>query len=64
MDWAASPAVTDGFDTLVAGGKAHLTGEAIVIRHRSLFPPDVVSSAERKLMARGIDTRSLSGLND
>jgi hypothetical protein len=46
--------ISDGFDRLVAGGKAALTSEAIVMRHEDSFSVDVVNAARKKLMDKGI----------
>jgi len=39
-DWALDPKVTEGFRILLAAGRADLTGEAIVIRHKDRFPAE------------------------
>lgn len=59
-DWALSPNVTDGFNTLVAGGKASLTGEAIVLRHAANFDPDSVKRARSKLLEYGVDLEKIN----
>lgn len=55
VDWALDPKVTDGFEILVGNGRADLTGEAIVLRHRDLFTEDVIMAAERKLREHGVE---------
>jgi hypothetical protein len=59
IDWAVSPAVTQGFAMLVKGGHPELTGEAIVVRHKSEFGDDVVASAREKLKIHGVDPDQL-----
>ena len=54
IDWASDPGVTKGFELLVAGGHAELTGEAIVVRHADRFPADVVTRAMEKLQRHGV----------
>jgi len=60
IDWALDQHVTQGFELLVEGGYARLTGEAIVIRHADRFPTAAVESAKYKLSQRGIDIASIS----
>jgi hypothetical protein len=60
IDWATAPGVTDGFQTLVTGGKADLTGEAIVVRHAEKFDIKVVNFAKKKLIEHGIDLATFS----
>ncbi len=53
-DWAYGKQ-TEGFDMLLERGMPELTGEAVVLRHASQFPPEVVSAAEQRLLAVGFD---------
>lgn len=64
VDWAVSPNVTDGFKTLVEGGKADLTGEAIVVRHNKEFASAVVETARAKLQKNGVDPASIAGMKE
>lgn len=59
LDWALDPSTTQGFAILVDGGHPELTGEAIVIRHASKFPPEAVRAARNKLANHGIDLSSI-----
>ena len=36
-----------------------LTGEAIVLRHASEFPPNVIEAAKRRLTKAGVDIAAL-----
>lgn len=54
-DWALDPGFTDGFRVLVSNGRADMTGEAIVVRHASKFPPEAVASAQLKLDSVGTE---------
>lgn len=46
---------TQGFQLLVDAGLPEFTGEYIVMRHRSRFPPDVVGKASARLRKHDID---------
>ena len=59
IDWSVSSGTTDGFKTLVAGGKAELTGEAIVIRHADEFEESVVTAAKDKLIKNGVEVSDI-----
>lgn len=54
IDWATDPKVTQGFTILVGAGRADLTGEAIVVRHRDKFPAHAVLAAQQKLREYGV----------
>ena len=41
--------VPSGFTTLFMKGKTELTIEAIVLKHKELFPNDIIKACEQKL---------------
>lgn len=47
-DWARGKP-TEGFGMALARGVPELTGEAIILRHASRFPAEVVEAAKRRL---------------
>lgn len=53
--------LSDGFDKLVANGRADLTAEAIVMRHEDSFSVDAVNAARKKLMDKGVATADVAG---
>lgn len=55
-DWALGKGETTGFQVLLDYGMVDLTGEAIVLRHRAQFEPEVVDAARARLEEHGIDT--------
>lgn len=61
-DLAAAATVSDGFLTLVNGGRPDLTAEAIVLRHVAAFEPAVRDAARAKLDAAGVDIDSAIAL--
>jgi hypothetical protein len=54
-DWATSSNETDGFRMLLERELPELTGEAIVLRHATEFPPNVVEAAKRRLCNAGVN---------
>ena len=46
-------------ERFVAGGKAELTGEAIVIRHADEFEESVVTAAKDKLIKNGVEVSDI-----
>lgn len=58
-DFALSKAPTQGFEMLIDRGMPELTGEAVVLRHRKLFEPEVVAAARFRLEAAGVDVERL-----
>ena len=58
-DWALSSNKTDGFEMLLARGMPELTGEAIVLRHPTVFDDATRDSATEKLVAAGVDIGNL-----
>jgi hypothetical protein len=58
-DFAMHPTTTEGYEMLISRGLSHLTGEAVVLRHATEFTPEIISAAERRLQASGIDTADL-----
>ena len=55
VDWAMDPKISQGFSLLVDGGRAELTGEAIVARHSDKFPEEAVRAASEKLARHGVE---------
>lgn len=58
-DWAVSSTKTDGFDMLIVRGMPELTGEAIVLRHPSVFDEKTRHSARAKLIDAGVSVDDL-----
>jgi hypothetical protein len=58
-DWALSKQTTNGFDMLLDRAMPELTGEAIVLRHSSLFAADIVAAASRRLEESGVEISKL-----
>ena len=46
--------LSDGFEKLVEHGRSDLTGEAIVLQHEDEFSVDVVNTARKKLLDKGV----------
>jgi hypothetical protein len=65
VDFAISTKPTEGFSMPIERGLPELTGEALVLKHSSLFELGVVAAAESRLQGVGVDTSgaSFSGLN-
>jgi hypothetical protein len=59
IDFATAATPTDGFDTLIERHRPDLTGEALVLRHASLFEPAVVAAASARLESVGVDLLAL-----
>jgi hypothetical protein len=53
-DWALAKTETQGFKLLVEKGKAHLTAEAIVLKHNDMFSNEIVLAAKTRLEAHGV----------
>jgi hypothetical protein len=53
-DWATSANETQGFQMLVENGLAELTGEALVLKHRSRFSERTVEAVRKRLQQNGI----------
>ena len=58
IDWALGKNETEGFAMLLERGLPELAGEAIVLRHRDGFESEVVSAAQARLEAAGIDVEA------
>lgn len=59
-DWALGKGEPTEVQALLDYGMADLTGEAIVLRHRQRFDPEVVESARARLEKQGIDTTAFA----
>jgi hypothetical protein len=57
-DWAVMAEPTEGFGLLVKNGLAELTGEYLVVKHRSHFSEKAITAAQRRLEEHGIDPPS------
>ena len=55
IDWALGKTESEGFAMLLERGLSELAGEAIVLRHRDKFEPEVAKAAEARLEAAGVD---------
>lgn len=51
---------SQGFDLLLERGLARLTFEAVSLRHQGRFSEDVLTAAEKRLSASGVDPKKLS----
>jgi hypothetical protein len=58
-DFAMHKSTTEGFDMLIARSLPELTGEAIVLRHKEHFSPEVVEAAAARLRNVGVDVEML-----
>ena len=59
-DFAMNKAPTDGFRMLIDRAMPELTGEAIVLRHKSHFPEEVITAAEERLRSAGVNLEELA----
>ena len=59
IDWALSKTESDGFAMLMERGLSELAGEAIVLRHRDEFEPEVAKAAQARLEASGVDIEAV-----
>ena len=55
IDWALGKTESEGFTKLLERGLPELAGEAIVLRHQDGFESEVVSAAQARLEAAGVD---------
>jgi hypothetical protein len=58
-DWAISTKATDGFLMLLERQMPELTGEAIVLRHPTLFADQEREAARQRLVDAGVDIERL-----
>jgi hypothetical protein len=58
-DWALDTKPTQGFAMLMEREMPELTGEAIILRHASRFPADVVAAARARLQRVGVKNPNL-----
>jgi hypothetical protein len=47
--------ISDGFAQLVEAGAPEFTDEYVIVRHRKLFPPEIVEKAKDTLRKHSID---------
>ena len=59
-DWALSKNKTEGFEMLLERGMPELTGEAIVLRHPSVFGDATRQNARSKLIDAGVNVDNLT----
>ena len=50
--------LSNGFTLLVEAGLPELTGEYLVVKYRTRFPPEAVAAASRRLSKHGIQLPS------
>lgn len=55
IDWTKSKSETPGFIQLINEGMPQYTGEYIVVKYASRFPPDVVQSAKARLDQHNVE---------
>jgi hypothetical protein len=55
IDWTLSKAETPGFKQLIDEGLPQYTGEYIVAKYASRFPPDAVRLAKERLIHFGVE---------
>jgi hypothetical protein len=54
LEWTQGRNETNGFTLLVEAGLPELTGEYLVVKYRSRFPPEAVAAASERLSKHGI----------
>ena len=55
IDWTKSKSETPGFIQLINEGMPQYTGEYIVVKYASRFPPDIVQSAKARLDQHNVE---------